>query len=467
MNLLILGLLAGTFIACLSALNWRLAVKTTLVVVVIEGALRKWAFPQASQLLYFLKDFILFGAYISYFSLPNTKLKLAGKHHTITALTCIVALWCLFQSFNPSLGSFVIGIFGIKNYLFYLPLMWLLPHLFRSEEELYKFLRSYLLLLIPVGILAIAQFLSPPSSPLNVYVNDDTAFALSGNNTVRVTGTFSYIAGYSIYLGFCLCLLLPLLTRQQSRLWRSLTIVEVLLVVITSFMTGARGLMIIAILLIVGYFSLQGLTQLGNILRSIPKFILPGILAFIATTVWFRPAVEAFWIRASTSNDLPARIVGSFTDPFRFFAYKGIDGYGTGATFQANGIIRALLNLPSGEYIPVFYESEMGRIALELGPIGFLLWYGFKLVLLLALWNVYRQLKRPFLRQLALSAFLLQAIMFNSQLIFNPTANLYYWFLNGFIFLLPQLEQKVNWQHYQQTWQLYVQSSDFPDSPHK
>ena len=108
----------------------------------------------------------------------------------------------------------------------------------------------------------------------------------------------------------------------------------------------------------------------------------------------------------------------------------------------------------------------MGRVALELGPIGFYLWYGFKIVILVALGMVYFRLQRTFLRQLALSAFLLQVMSFTGQLVFNHTAGLYHWFFNSFIFLLPQLEQAANWHQYQQKLQIYAHTTqDIPDSP--
>ncbi|MFM6687434.1 MAG: hypothetical protein ACKPH9_15580, partial [Dolichospermum sp.] len=150
--------------------------------------------------------------------------------------------WCAFQIFNPSLGSPIVGLFGFKTYLFYIPLMWMLPSLCQTQEELYQFLRNYLLLVIPVAILAILQFFSPIDSPLNVYARNNLGgIAVAGEN-VRVTGTFPYIAGYSTYMSFCFTVLIPILSLNQPKIWRIITFIEAFLVVGTSFMSGARGL---------------------------------------------------------------------------------------------------------------------------------------------------------------------------------------------------------------------------------
>ena len=164
MNILLLGFPVLLLITYLSSQNRRRAVVVALVLVVLEGALRKWFLPQASQLLYFLKDFVLLGAYLSYLfpskTAPKVPFRIVRSSVAI-ALLGLNVFWMIPQVFNPSLGSPIIGILGFKNYFFYIPLMWILPDLIQTEEELYLFLRRYLLLLIPVALLAIAQFFCP------------------------------------------------------------------------------------------------------------------------------------------------------------------------------------------------------------------------------------------------------------------------------------------------------------------
>lgn len=444
MDLVINGILAASITIFTASRNWQRSIKVALVVAVLEGALRKWFLPQLSELIYFFKDFLLIGAYIGYFSQPQAKRVSIPQNKTIEGLIKLVILICILQTLNPNLGSPIIGLFGLRNYLVYLPLIWVVPALFQTQKELYTFLRFYLLLLIPIGCLAIVQFFSPQNSPLNVYVDDGlttTGGVVALGSGVRVTGTFSYLAGYSVYLAFCLSLLLPMVTYKQTGLWYWATLIEFGVLVITSFMTGARGLMITAIFMLVMYLVIQG--KLSQIFNSIQKLIIPSILAFTIALWKFEAGINAFWERASRSQDIPERLASYFTEIPQNLKYIGLDSFGTGATFQANLVIRQLFNLSPGQTINVYYEGETGRIILELGLVGFLVWYGLKLVLLFALWNVYRQLKEPFLKNLALSIFLYQAISIPGQIVFNHTANIFHWFLNSFIFLLPILDSKV------------------------
>jgi hypothetical protein len=460
----------------LSLQNWRISVKTILILVVIEGALRKWLLPQSSQFIYFLKDIVLLGAYLRYyfFSPSESGFRIKGNPgaEALISVVLLVTGWCLFQAFNPSLGSPIIGIFGLRGYLFYIPLLWMLPNLFRSEEELYQFLRSYLLLVIPVGLLAIVQFFSPPSSPLNVYTQDiqlGVATFGDGNSiNARVTGTFSYIVGYSTYAFFSFGLAVPLLIVKQSLWWRWATIAELVLILGTSFMSGSRGLYYSEILFLIGYVVAQLLTNPIVMNQLIKQFTVPVIAITSAILIWFQSAINALQYRITSNNDVSGRVMGGFTEPFDFIWIKGLDSYGLGATHQATPALRSALDLPIGENIPVFYEGEFGRIALEIGPLGFLLWYLLRIILIFLMWRTFIKLKRPLLRQLALSAFLIHTLHFSGQLVFNHTLLVYYWFLAGFIFLLPKLEQIETWKQQQKLLQLQnVSDAYFPDTSYR
>jgi hypothetical protein len=466
---LLISLLAGVIIFSLSALKWRRAVKAVFLLLVFEGALRKWVLPQANEMIYFLKDIVILGAYFNFYLFSSSNKKLIPKIPIINILVFIAVGWCLFQIFNPSLGSPLVGVFGLRGYLLYIPLMWMVPSLFNSEEELYKFLRSHLLLTIPVGIIGIAQFFSPATSFLNQYSNEQgPAIATFGvTAAVRITGTFPYINNYASFLIVCFGLLIPFFTINQQPFWRIIALSEGFLLIVNSFMSGSRSVVFAQFLFIVCYLVARGFSQPASTLHFLRRLLVPTLVIALAAFIWFRPAVEAFWLRTTSNKDVPSRIAGSFTEPFDFIQYKQLDGYGTGATHQAAPILRKALGLPAGEVIPIYFEPEMGRILLELGPIGFIFWYGLRVSILIALFSTFWKLKRFFLRQLALAAFLIQAIQISGTLVFHHTFSVYYWFLSSFIFLLPRLEQIEDWQREQQLLQEDVQFTYFSDSPYR
>ncbi len=444
MSRIVLAFIPLIIILFLSARNWRRSLYAVFILVVIEGALRKWFLPQFSDLLYFLKDLVLLGAYLHFFFFSENTPKLKFQAYFIKGFLLLVTGWCIFQAFNPSLGSPIVGFFGLRGYLFYIPLMWLVPNLFQSQDDLYKTLRHYLLLVIPVGLLGIIQFYSPASSPLNIYAGGvDPTAGFSGTDNLRITGTFPYISGYAVYLSVCFALLIPLLLKPQPSLWQGIITAEVAIVVVNSLMTGSRGVILFEVLFLISFVILTVLRRPNRMMNYLKRFTLPIFISTGVLTQWLRPAFDAFAARATGSDSIVGRVMNSFA-VLQYFQFKGLDGYGVGATHQAVNVLRGVLGLPYGEPIPIGFESEMGRIALELGPIGFILWYVFRILVIGALFNVFWKLRHPFLQDLALAAFLTHLIQFSGQLVVHNVFSIYYWSLAGFIILLPNLEHTEN-----------------------
>lgn len=466
---LLIALTVASSIFYISFLNWRGAVKSVFFLLVLEGVLRKWVLPQASELIYFLKDIVLLGAYIRYFGFTSQWKKSVSFIHPINIFLLINLGWLVFLSFNPSLGSPLVGLWGIRNYMFYVPLMWILPNTFSSLEEFYRFLRSHLLLLIPVGLLGIIQYFSPPSSILNAYAPGLETESIAGfglSNRVRITGPFPYVNNYVPYLVVCFGLLVTLFSFKQKRNWFYLSVIELLLVIINTFMTGSRTTVIASGLLIVGYLMIKGLTQFSSTIRILQQTLPPGLVLIVLVTIRFQEEINRILDRVLYTQDMAQRIKLLFLEPLGYVHIKQIDAFGPGAAHQATGLLRRVLSLPSGEVIPRV-ESEMGKVMLEIGPIGFIFWYGLRLLIILSLFMLIWKLRQPFLKDLALVAFWIQAIFFTGQTVFHPTFSLYYWFLSSFVFLLPHLEKLENRRQYQEQLQAYEEPSSIYYSPYR
>ena len=438
--------IAGSFLYLLT-INWRKLVIVPLVLLVFEGVLRKWVLPQASDSIYFLKDFILLAAYINYYSKSKIPRIIWSKNfdETFTQFIWLLFAICFIQAFNSSLGSIFVGFFGIKNYLFYVPLVWMLPNLFTSKEELYKFLRFYLLLTIPVCILAIAQFFSPPDSPINIYATGDieniATFGVGGEEgAVRVTGTFPYISGFGVYLSASLILIIPLLSLNQSAIWQMLTTLELLLVVVGSLMTGSRAVVFFGAIYFVGYLGVLLFNKIHLFNLTYKRFVIPIVVIFLSVTLFFNKSLDLFIQRTVQNQEegftrILTPLIEPWLLPFRFH------GYGTGASHQATPKLREVLQVsPLDVEIPPANDGSSIKVMLDLGPIGLIGWEALRLYILFALWHTFKRLQDPFLVQLGLSILLFSAIQFTSSLVSNLTFSLYYWFFVGFIFLLPKLD---------------------------
>jgi O-antigen ligase/polysaccharide polymerase Wzy-like membrane protein len=442
-----IALFGALILMVISSWNWRRAVKTALVLAVIEGAIRKWVLPGASDLVYFMKDIILLGAYARYFIYEH-KSKRAVALPELKILLWIAMILVGLQVFNIRLASAAVGMFGFKAYLLYVPLCFMLRDVFRSTEELQSFLKWYLLLVIPVGALGALQFFSPPDSPINTYVAGEEAdiATFGGSDDIvraRITGTFSYISGYTAYLTVCQALLFSLLAVKLNKVWMAILMGSQALLMGNMFMTGSRGPVFSGVIVFAGFLIFNQMARAREVRKALTMLLLTGVMCAVASVYWFSDALDAFWQRVTTSDSASERMSSSFMEPLLFLSDPEVLGYGAGATHPGGAGLRARFGLTEPSVAPPEAENETVRVMLELGVFGFLVWYALKLYLILALWRTRVQTRNPFLKNLALAAFLVHAILFTGATVLNHTAHIYFWFMAGFIFLLPRLDSIV------------------------
>ena len=138
--MLLLGGFGTLVIVYLAMMNWRRAVHAALIVALFEGAIRKWVFPQGSELVYFLKDIILLGAHLKFFMFPDPDLRAWRVRLPGTLIASVCIGLTAFGAFNPNIGSIVLAVYGLKIYLWYVPLGFMVPLLFRNEQEMTRLL---------------------------------------------------------------------------------------------------------------------------------------------------------------------------------------------------------------------------------------------------------------------------------------------------------------------------------------
>ncbi len=445
-----LGAFGTTVIVILAMLNWRRAVYAAMIVALFEGAIRKWIFPQGSELVYFFKDIILFGAYVKFFMFPDPEIRAWRVRVPGTLITIVVITLAMFGAMNPNIGSIVLAAYGLKIYLWYIPLGLMLPLLFRNEENMAKMLFRYSLLAIPICLLGAAQFVAGPGSWLNVYAATDYAdtqavatFGAGMDATARITGTFSYISGHAVFVQFFFILSLALLTGINDKRRWILLLGNLPLLVANGLMAGSRGAVYSMLLAgaVVGATSTVSKMSKGR--ATLPYLLLGAALIMIGINVFFSKALQAFETRRTTSGDTT---IGRMMFPVNSVleAAKEVDfmGFGIGMSHPASGAMRSALKIdPPRKRCPV-YDAETGQVLAELGWPGFLVWYSFRIVMVWQCWVAFRRAPPSMFRSLALGFFCYELLLLPSSFILNHTANVFACAAWGFC-LIPNLESLV------------------------
>lgn len=442
-----LVVMAGIAAIGWSIRRWREAVHMALVLVIFEGAIRKWFVPGAQDLFYFAKDVFLLGAYAGFLQSPARRLYRPPEAPLLYILLTAGMFFGALQVFNPNLPNLLVGILGFKAYFFYVPLIFLLPAMYQTDQELARMLRRYLLLAIPVGLLAVAQFFSPAGSPLNTYARssgEELGIVTFGSSSyVRVTATFSFITGYTSYLLATVVFLLIWMANMRWRLQGNVPMYGALgITLLGMLMSGSRGPVVLLAALLPFYWWLGVLREQGG--GSTFGRLILGLSLLIAVLAWVgEDAVGAFLGRAVGGvGEVPSRMMTPFQAPLHVIGDAGPFGFGIGATHQT--AVAVTPGLPPYAWLRgLLIEVESGRVMLELGAFGFAIIYLIRLYLVLFAFRQIFRLRTRFHRSLAVGSFLYLLGSLPGGIVFEVTSSLYHWTFVGLLFLATRLDQKA------------------------
>ncbi|WP_208527725.1 O-antigen ligase family protein [Methylacidiphilum caldifontis] len=410
------------------------------ILLLFEGAMRKWVFPSQGRILYFIRDpFVLLAYFLAF------RYSLWPKPNFVFLLGILLggmgALLGLFQIlFSEQAPLFVF--YGLRNYFLYLPLPFLMERVL-SKESLKKIGKWTLYLAIPMLPLCFFQVISPPTSPINQGFGNDpeTTYANLGvyGEIQRASGTFT--AGLHLFLASSLAIFMAFWIHKTLKrpIEKILLPISGIALFLTILISGSRmaffscGIALI-FCLIAGY-------QAGFI-KTTTTFIfyllvVSVIAAFLANTL-FSPIIEAMiqrWTGASEYEGGFLAIERIGADLVRFIEnmdFVPFWGYGIGSGSNAYGIL--------GNELAVYAEDDWSRHIVDFGPFLGLLYLFYRQLLLFYVgfkcWQSTRKLHDPF--PLCLFGFLCP-VLFNGQISGQGTLNGYNWLFIGFCLVASKM----------------------------
>jgi hypothetical protein len=164
------------------------------LLLIFEGALRKWVLPGLSAPLLLVRDpvamLIIVEAY--------RKNKWPERWSVVIGgLTCALVGLCVLQ---VTLGdnSWIAAAYGLRSYLLPFPVAFIMGENL-DAEDLRKFGVAALWIMLPLVALETAQYLAPQGSFLNVGAYKGAEQISYAGEHVRASGTFSFVAGPTFY----------------------------------------------------------------------------------------------------------------------------------------------------------------------------------------------------------------------------------------------------------------------------
>jgi len=445
--------------------DWRYGLWVLLGWLLVEDLVRK--FMGNNMMVYFGKDVIAGVIYLAFYA-ARRSVKIPSFRPTFWVPLVAFFWWGLLEVFNPNSPSIWYGVLGMKIYFYYVPLLFVGYAVFRSENDLQRFLLFNLGLAGVIALLGIIQaiigptFLNPADIGADILeLSTLTRFdPVTGQHFFRPTSVFVSDGRFGAYL-----LMVWLLSAGSTAYWfvRRIPGKGFVLLVLGSIsvalvLGGGRSALLLAsasILILAGAFlwGLPGARAWGNrAKKGFAATLVAALIAIMGLAEFYPEAIASRWgfyitTLSPYSNDYQLgqrawtgpidEIVKAFNDPNWLF------GNGTGTCSLGVQYVTRILNVPR---LSIGVESGYGALVLEMGAIGLLLWLLWTTVLMVSVWKVVKRLRGsalfPIGVVIALFAF---AVFFaltaqSNSGYENFVVNAYVWLLLGILFRLPVLE---------------------------
>jgi len=338
-----------------------------MLIVICEGAVRKWVADGSTLPLILLRDLLSVFAIVRAVRLGHFR-RLRAVTQVLLVWTCCVVGWGLLQ-LTLGQSSFPIYVIGLR---FWLLSIWFAVAVAAgmSERDFAVTLRILMASLVLMAPLVALQQRSPPDSFINKSLSDDPrAVFLVTADVARATGTFSFTAGFVAYVSLCVPFVLGVLEARKP-LPKHLLMAALVFaaLVVCSLVSGSRA----------AYFYSGGLLAiylLGNLLltsaRKKGRALVAAVVALCligATAYFFGGAIDATKERfalAAQNEDMAGRIQTVFLGEPETLAKATWLGAGVGI-----GSNLASSYWPTGDVLFAFGEAENGRTISEGGLLG-------------------------------------------------------------------------------------------------
>jgi hypothetical protein len=351
------------------------------LLLIFEGALRKWIAPQLSAPLLIIRDPV--GIWIIWEAYRTHK----WPHRWSAVLSVVTAL--LFGLFVLQIvaggNPLIAGLYGLRSYLLPFPLIFIMGE--NLDKEDLRSLGVFTLWLLPaMTVLEVAQYLSPPISFLNSGAYEGGAQIGFAGAHVRASGTFSFVVG-SVGFGVLAASFIFYGMLRESFAPKWLLWTGTFALILSVPMTGSRGFVyqLIGLAACAGLCAMMSISQFGKVIQiTLPLLILTFLVSLLP-------------VFSDASQNLISRFEGASQgvegDPVQTLVFRlvrpvveRVESAGFASSWMGQGIGSgsvAVSVLLQGTIRPTFEvgEDEFAHEVVEMGPLGGIAFALFKLFL--------------------------------------------------------------------------------------
>ena len=335
---------------------------TYFVLLIFEGALRKWVVPSAANALLIIRDPVVLAAFfLAWRSGVFPRNVFIGALAIIGVSSFVVAL--LISRDSPA-----VAIYGFRTNFLQLPFIFLIAKVFdlRDVERVGYWT---LLIAIPMGVLMALQFLAPAHSFINSGAGDSFEQLPSALGRIRPPGTFSFVTGVVYFYSMVAAYLLY--SQLGSRYPRWLIGGATVAMLCAVAVSGSRALIgSIAVVFVIGML-VSSVVQPRLAWRWLVGLLVMGlIIFFLSQFSLFQLGLATLDQRVANASRTEGGSAGFIA---RFLAgYTGFVPALYSAPLLGQGLgmgtnVGLILMADKSQFL--WFEDEWARHILESGPL--------------------------------------------------------------------------------------------------
>lgn len=421
--------------------RWQRGVVMLLIYVPFAGVVTLSLYPSPVPTLF--KDFFfVIPAYLAFLLTRASGVSQGRIPGSIILVMLALAALVFVQMFNPDVANWMVAAIGAKVWLFYLPLVFLAFAMVRSRDDLIRLLRLMVVIAwIPCGV-GIVQWISSMTfgyeATMEAFYGAAAEGATQGfasfdigGTFFRIPSTFTFVAQY---FGYTLAMIVPayvLMKMDPSKKWRKFSTATFWLIILASFMSGARSAYLFVPILLALIFLLEGkFMGVLKIAVMLPLALLIAMsIAGIDPISMWDMMLELFLNYADevASNNLLDAIA---------VAPLGMGtGMNTGPARYAIDDVNSFIG----------FENYYAKTVYELGIAGLVIVVALFFTLIKHGYRVHGRIQDAGLRSCsaAILAFIITMALnsFKGWQIDLDPINVYFWVFSGFMFKLGYLDK--------------------------
>jgi diacylglycerol kinase len=337
-----------------------------VLLLIFEGALRKWFLPGLAAPLLIIRDPLAF--YIIFLCwkqkiLPSN-LFLAG--------TVWIGFISLFSALFLGHGNIFVALFGSRYLLLHFPLIFIIGQTL-DRPGIIQIGKQILIIAIPVTILTVLQFYSPQSAWVNRGVGGDMEGAGFNGGALgyfRPPGPFSFTNGNTMFFSLVAAFVF-FFWLNSKHVNKLLLIAATLCLIIEIPISISRSLFFQIIVSML--FAIVAMVRNPRQISKLIFILAVGFVAigFLQQIEFFKTATEAFMQRFENASNDEGGLKGTLVDRFLMSMFGSVSessgtplfGYGLGLGTNVGS------QLTTGDRQFLIAEDEWPRLIGEIGPL--------------------------------------------------------------------------------------------------